>query len=601
MRFKPIITIDIDDQQFSAFYRLYQQFEEKLEKLPESWKQVNDSGKEATEAFAIITGELVTSMADASMHAKNLGMYLMDASKAQKEFGSNSGVGAKHMKSMAEDARKLGSEIFGIGKFLFKLGAVGVGAAAGSIWGIDKLANSAVANQRNARALGLTTGQYRAFDTDLGRYIDPDTLSSVANAQNDLVGRMWLARATGLSAQGVQGTNAGSLAAQLALKAHDWFVNNPGANDIQHFAATGFGQAGLGYDQVRREGNTPRSELERGLAAYQNDSRSLNYGASAVNALYDFSNKLRLAGQHLETDLADKLSQLNKSGALSGFITNLEKDAEILINGVLTPANLKAAQEGLTTFATYLGSPDFKKSAMIFASGVERIAHALGWAAGKAEEIRHPKAGSTAENADWWGNEIWDNMAHVGSVLWNPAHHLKKLMDESYHPGNNPGNLRAAAGVASINGFANFQSQQDGYAAMAALLGSYPTKYHADTLSGIINTYAPAKDHNNDEAYIANVSKWAGFQPDQKLNLYDPAIISKLIAAMVRQEKGWKVTPDQVRDDIAHAHWKTPQGSSDDIKRLMAALAKQQSKPVHVAITNKTGNNVAVSINAASL
>lgn len=208
--------------------------------------------------------------------------------------------------------------------------------------------------------------------------------------------------------------------------------------------------------------------------------------------------------------------------------------------------------------------------------------------------------GVRVDKVDWWGNEICDNMAHVGSVLWNPAHHLKKLIDDSYHPGNNPGNLRSAAGVNTVDGFANFQSQQDGYAAMAALLGSYPEKHHADTLTSIINTYAPAKDGNNDAAYIADVSKWIGFKPDQKLNLSNPEIISELMAAMVRQEKGWKVTPEQIRDDIAHAHWKTPQGSSDDIKCLLAALAKQQSRPTTVTIKNNAGANFAISANAAA-
>lgn len=596
---KPVISIDIDDSQFKDFYALFQSFEEKLDKLPEGWKQVGNASNEANESLLQGLDTIVDLMVVSSGHAKELGQYLHEATMAQKEFGSASGQGAKHMKSMADDAKQLGQEVFGIGKYLFKIGAIGVGTVAGSLFGIDKLADAAVSNQRNARTLGLTTGQYRAFDTDLGRYIDPGTLSSVADAQKDLSKQWALARATGLSPQAIQGMDAGSLSAQLALKAHDWFTGNPGANDVQHFAATGFGQAGLDYDSVRRQGNTPRSELEQGLNAYQKDSRSLNYGAGAVDALYDFSNKLKLAGQHLETDLADKLSQLNKSGALSSFITSLEKDAEILINGVLTPANMNAAQQGLTALATYLGSADFKASVIAFAGGVKdmtaALASFLGWIRPFLPITPDPNAPPKhylADPVDKAAANAWDWIKSGTSSLYQ---------DIKAGRANNPGNLRSAPGVPTINGFAHFATNEQGYAAMANLLQSYPAKHNADTLSKIINTYSPASDHNDDATYISNVAKWSGLDPNQKLNLNDPSTLTKLISAMVRQEHGTRITPADVGQEVASGRGQPSSINGTDMKALIKALSRQTNNVAKVTILNKTGNNVAVSTNAGSI
>ena len=595
---KPIISVPIDDRAFNDFVERFERFEKKLDDLPESWKKVGAATLETNDAFAAGMGALIERMTEASGHAKNLADHLKDATDAQGQFSASTREGESGLKKMAKEAKELGDNVFGIGKFLLKMGAIGVGSITGGLFGIDKLGESAVANQRSARMLGLTTGQYRAYDTDLGRDVGDSTLQNVVGAQHDLRGQYWLQKTTGLSGKQLGSMDAGSIAAAVAMAENIYIKNHPNWN-MQTIQAAGFTQLGESQSDLLLHGNTPLSEQQRALRQYQGDSGSLNYKGGAVDALYDFNNRLRIAGQHIETDFSDRLAELNKNGTLSKFITSLEKDAEILISGVFSDANLKSMQAGLTTFATYLGSQDFKNSAATFIKEFDRVAHALGWAADKADEIRHPKEGSTMDKVDRVADDVWDNMAHVGSVLWSPMHHLKKFMDESYHPGNNPGNLRSAAGVPSVDGFANFQSQQDGYAAMAALLGSYPEKHHADTLAKIINTYAPAKDHNDDAAYIANVSKWAGFKADQKLNLSNPVILSELMAAMVRQEHGWKVTPEQVREDIAQAHWKTPEGSSAEIKAMMIALAKQQSRPLNVNVKNTAGANVAVSVNAA--
>ena len=87
---------------------------------------------------------------------------------------------------------------------------------------------------------------------------------------------------------------------------------------------------------------------------------------------------------------------------------------------------------------------------------------------------------------------------------------------------------------------------------MANLLRRYPRLHNADTISKIIKTYAPASDNNNDAAYIANVSRWTGYGPNQHLDLNNNDTLSRLMAAMIRQEKGIKQSPAQVRIMISN-------------------------------------------------
>lgn len=607
MTTKSVISIDVDDEQFKSFLGLFNQFQDKLGTMPEDWKKVGDAGKESTEAFAAITGALVGSMAEAAGHAKSIGSYLKEASKAQKEFGSASGEGAKHLKSMAASAKALGSEIFGIGKFLFKLGAIGIGSFAGGLFGLDKLGNSAVSNQRNARTLGLTTGQFRAFDTDLGRYVDQNTLSAVANAQNDLVGRVWLARATGLSANAVQGTDAGTLSAQLALKAHDWWINNPNANDQQHFAATGFAQAGLDYESVRRQGNTPRSELERGLSQYQRDSQNLNYGSGTVNALYEFTNKLRLAGQALETKLSDKLSVLGPH--LGDFITSLEKDAETLINGVLTPSNLKYLQDGLTTLANYLGSQDFKNDIKDLASGITGLAKGVR----DALNFLHPSS-PDANDPQAQANDLLDRkniIQHPYNFVStegyaHPGPLAKMTYVSPYYENFNPSNPASAKTFATLAGYEKQYNLPKGFLT-ADIMAESSGNARAISKKGNIGAMQLGAAVIHDQGVKDPYDFFQNVQGGAKnfamlFNRYKNQLPTEQLRLAIAASNWGPGNIDQVLNKY-HGNWEQhiPVESEGLIRKLLAMMAKASGqKPAQIVITNKAGNNVAISTNAAS-
>ncbi|QRN55824.1 lytic transglycosylase domain-containing protein [Dyella caseinilytica] len=344
-------------------------------------------------------GAFIEHMVEATTHAKNLSEHLKNAADAQGQFNASTRDGESGLKKMAKEAKELGDNIFGIGKFLLKVGAIGIGSVAGGLFGLDKLGESAVSNQRSARQLGLTTGQYRAFDTDLGRDVGDSTLQHVVDSRQTFAGQFWLQKATGLSADQLKNMDSGSVAAVLAMRENQFYKSHPNAN-MQTIGATGFLQVGEGQADLLLHKNAPLEEQQRGFARYRSDQASLNYGGGTVDALYDFNNRLRLAGQHIETDFSDKLSELNRNGALSGFITSLEKDAEILFNGILSDKNLAGIQDGLTKLATYLGSSDFQKAVATFSDDIVNLAT---WVA-KALGIVSPTGtgGQNGAPSDWW-------------------------------------------------------------------------------------------------------------------------------------------------------------------------------------------------------
>lgn len=112
---------------------------------------------------------------------------------------------------------------------------------------------------------------------------------------------------------------------------------------------------------------------------------------------------------------------------------------------------------------------------------------------------------------------------------------------------NNPLNIRNTAntwqGENTPDGstFETFVSMPYGYRAGMVLLHNY-VKGGTDTLRKIISKYAPPSDNNPTDAYIANVSKATGLDPDDRLVESDftgPAQrITSIIKAMARQEQG---------------------------------------------------------------
>lgn len=112
---------------------------------------------------------------------------------------------------------------------------------------------------------------------------------------------------------------------------------------------------------------------------------------------------------------------------------------------------------------------------------------------------------------------------------------------------NNPGNLRfagQAGATLGTGGFARFGSPAAGLAAMARQLSLYGSR-GIDTISGIVNKYAPAGDHNNVPAYIAAVSKSLGIGANEHLNLANKPLLARLMGAMIMHEQG--------RDPFSHS------------------------------------------------
>ena len=130
---------------------------------------------------------------------------------------------------------------------------------------------------------------------------------------------------------------------------------------------------------------------------------------------------------------------------------------------------------------------------------------------------------------------------------------------------NNPGNLRAAPNAVGNDGsFPIFSSANDGLAAMSRQLQLYGGRGN-NTPYGIIHTYAPSSE-NNTQAYINAVTKDTGFGTHDKLNLSDPAVLKRLMTAMIRHENGSQPYSEAdidsgINTSMTDPRWMVPQSA----------------------------------------
>ncbi len=369
---KPIIDIAVNDQQFKAFFELFQEYQQHLESMPEDWGNVNAAVEEtgqSMESLAASAGEHKEFLMIAAIQANAIANALDKAAGSQRKLGGSLKKGASDMERMASAAMRVGKSLMGWGAF----GVIGgLATLAGGLFGMRELGAGAVKKEREARGLGITPGELEAFKVDMGRYVDPSILEHVANAKNSYQGRVWLGMATGQTAGQVQEQASDALAMKLAVKAHDWWNNTPEwMRTAENLRATGFPQAGLTLDDMRRLGNTPIQSLTDAQAQYAKDKGTLGFSPATTDAWYKLTRALDLAGKSIETVLVNKLDVL--APKLGEFINTLTEDAKVLIDEVLTPQNLNKFADAIRDTVTYLGSKEFRQNLRDFGEAIADV------------------------------------------------------------------------------------------------------------------------------------------------------------------------------------------------------------------------------------
>jgi len=115
---------------------------------------------------------------------------------------------------------------------------------------------------------------------------------------------------------------------------------------------------------------------------------------------------------------------------------------------------------------------------------------------------------------------------------------------------NNPGNIEASSanpweGQAGSDGrFAKFETPEHGIRALGKNLLSYQRQGY-DTVSEIVNRWAPASDGNNTDAYIKALCGALGVGANDQVDMSNPRTLAALCAGIVKHENGSQPYTDE--------------------------------------------------------
>jgi hypothetical protein len=149
-------------------------------------------------------------------------------------------------------------------------------------------------------------------------------------------------------------------------------------------------------------------------------------------------------------------------------------------------------------------------------------------------------------------------------------------------------------GTGGPSGFAKFDTPEAGMKAADTNLQSYGKK-GIDSISEVISRWAPPSE-NNTAAYIATVAKATGIGANDKIDLGNPAVRSKLLAAMAVVEKGKNNNPLNLRP-LANGSWEgqsvdSASGGAPTSSQLMANMEGAIAKAGARAEARYPGNAV---------
>lgn len=397
MATKSVFEINVEDSQFKEFYKLFQEYQAHLGKMPDDWRKIDQMQKKAARSVKDVLTGSTAQIGSMATFSKQMQESLHKAVIAQKNFHRETRGSAKELKTMAANAKSLSSSIFGIGKFLFKIGALGGGLSLLGGFGLRELGEGAVRRQAQARTLGMSPGQLSAWNLDFGkRYIGINAVQSVFGEQMDA--SKWGSLLMATQGTGISPNQAFTMApdkltyAIAQASARRWNRESASQRALDPFLKAQAGAMGGDLGTVRMLAHAERhGELSKAWSQYRKDSGAFNVSGQNTSAWYKFVRQISKLGTTIEVDLTNKLAALAPS--LSELIKSLGTDGKKLIDDVFSPKNIDAMRAAIGAFVNYLGSPEFKKDFAGFESdlkeffkGVRALARAMGWIAEKLSD-----------------------------------------------------------------------------------------------------------------------------------------------------------------------------------------------------------------------
>ena len=375
---KSVIQIDVNDEKFKEFLKIFQEYQDSLEEMPEAWKKLGEAMGGTGSSFNKSATATMKILQESAMNIAGMADSLHKAVKAQEQFYHATTVSNSGMNRLVRSSSTLGKTLFSIGKELFKLASIG---AIGGAVGMFGLGDSAYRRQREARGLGLSTGQISAFKTYMAPFAPEDMLNRAAQAKYDMNKWPFLG-AIGIPIGKALHENPEQLAFDILNHAKARWLRVPPALRTEQMAqGTGLAQLGFNREDLQRLISTPG--LRSAESNAMRSAGAMGFSSKVGDEYTRMIVTLRKAGVVIESVLIKGLAPLAKP--LSDMAIAFSKDFASWIGSPGAKKAISNMGEEMREFVKFLGSKDLRDDLKQFGEAIKDVTRAILWTTQKLE------------------------------------------------------------------------------------------------------------------------------------------------------------------------------------------------------------------------
>lgn len=270
----------------------------------------------------------------------------------------------------------------------------------GGLFGYDMFAAHAAKQYTTSQGLNMTTGQMQAAKNVYGtRFAGNDAImNALARAQSDGTSQ----EAKALYGMGINPTDgAAANLPKVYSKAAEIIAGMKGTG-LSQAALNARGLGSLGFDtQTANQTKANADQLPRLANQYEGTAKSLDMSAGTQRSWQDITTTFDNNWDSVINTLSTKLASLN--GPIGRLSTNITNAVDAFISGPNGTAVFNMISDGLTDFADWLASPQFKTDLEDFSTKVEKIVKAIGeavdWIYNHIPNLDKPSIMRDANNA----------------------------------------------------------------------------------------------------------------------------------------------------------------------------------------------------------
>ena len=348
MATKSVIDIDINDEKFREFQKLFEKYQQSLGKMPNQWGKINKEVSSLQGNFNRVQHALDTIASRLDKNYKTLQNTDQVVNKTEKHFQN---IG----KTAASISKNIASTTFNLLKWGSVSTAFGLLGAAGGLFGIGSLAGGANDIRRQSQGLGVSAGELKSAQINFQRVADVNSvLGNLATAQTDIQ-KQWAFQAAGVNAN----QNVAQLLPQLLRKAGEVYKAGSTATAQQRLDVSGLSALGIDVETARRMASLRKDEIDNIEKKYNADTKSLALTDALLLRWQDLDVQLTRSKTKIENVFLTGLESLVKP------LDELSDSFSDAVKAFLESPKLKEwigdVGKKLEEFAGYLKKDEFKQ------------------------------------------------------------------------------------------------------------------------------------------------------------------------------------------------------------------------------------------------